>query len=214
MIDPASMAFVSTLLALPVAFTIDPAAPLLVFGLALRAGAIHDPILAGPQFAGFASDGFTAAAAVFYFLHAAADKIPLCAHLFDALGLIGKPLAVALLGFWVQGKLGPAAPLHWIALAAILAGGVPATLALQTLRAKVRLGASVASLGTLHPMISTMDNVAGAGLSWLAFTHPGAALAVIAPAAVVLWLAMRGLVRLARRGAGRMVSPARRNPLP
>lgn len=206
MIDPASTAFVSTLLALPVAFTIDPAAPLLVFGLALRAGAIHDPILLGPQFAGFASDGFIAAAAVIYFLHSAADKIPIFAHLADAAGIVLKPAAVALLGFWVQGKLGARAPLHWIALAAVLAGGVPTTLALQTLRTKVRLGASVASLGALHPVVSTIDNVVGLGLSWLAFTHPGAALAVIAlviaPLAFVLWLALRAAFRIVRKTGG------------
>jgi hypothetical protein len=202
--DANSTAFVAMLFSMPIAFVIDPFAPPLVFGLCLRAHLIHDPVFLGPAFAGFASPEFILIAAALYAAHAVADKVPPIAHLMDLLGLAVKPIAVAFLGFFVANRIDTGNSLHWVTLAAVLAGGVPAAAALQMLRTKVRLAASVATLGTALPVISGVENVAGLALASLAFLRPELALALIVIVGLPLaWLAWK-VTRAAARGAARL----------
>jgi hypothetical protein len=202
--DANSAAFAAMLFSMPVAFVVDPLAPPLVFGLCLRAHLVHDPVLLGPAFVGFASPEFILIAAVLYAGHALADKVPPIAHLMDIIGLAVKPIAVALIGFFVAAKIDAGSALHWITLAAVLAGGVPATAALQALRTKVRLAASVGTLGAALPVISGVENVAGLTLASLAFLRPELALALIVIIGLPLvWLAWK-LTRAAARGAVRL----------
>ena len=199
--DANSAAFVAMLFSMPVAFVIDPFAPPLVFGLCLRAHLIHDPVLLSPAFAGFSSPEFILVSAVLYAGHAMADKVPPIAHLMDILGLAVKPVAVAFIGLFVAAKIDPSSSLHWLTLAAVLAGGVPAAAALQVLRTKVRLAASATTFGAALPVISGVENVAGLTLASLALLRPELALALILIVGLPLaWLAWK-LTRAAARGA-------------
>ena len=193
--------FLAVLMAMPVAFAIDPFAPPLVFGLCLRFHLIHDPTLLGAAFAGFASLPFLVVASGLYAAHALADKVPPIAHVMDAIGLVAKPLAVGFTGFWASGAIDPHSPLHWITLIVLIAGGVPATAAIQALRSKVRLAASGATLGAAIPVISAGENIAGLGLSALAFLQPVLAVVLILVVGLpLLWLSWL-IIHRATQGA-------------
>ena len=199
--DLVNPSFLAILFSLPVAFAIDPFAPPLVLGLCLRFHLIHDPTLLGTAFAGFATWPVLAVSAGLYAAHALADKLPPIAHVMDAIGLVAKPLAVGFTGFWAAGAIDPHSPLHWITLIALIAGGVPATAAIQALRSKVRLASSAATLGAAIPVISTGENIAGLALSAMAFLQPGLAVVVILIVGLpLLWLSWT-LIKRATQGA-------------
>ena len=192
--------FVARLLAIPLALVLDPFAVLLVLGLALRMGWINDPILTRPELAGFASPAFITITGVLYVLHALADKIPPIGHLFDAIGIVAKPLAGAFVGLFLANKLDHGTTIHWIAMAVVLFGGIPAAASLQLARTKVRLAASAGSVGTLHPIASTAENFVALPVSALAVLRPELALALIALIVVpLLWIALRVIRAMARR---------------
>jgi hypothetical protein len=194
--------FVSRLIILPIVFVIDPLAPIVVLAWALRLGWVSDPYFLQPAFAGLATDGFLAFVTVAYIAHALADKVAILAHLMDLIGILLKPVALAFVGLWLAGRFDPASTQHWASLATILVGGVPAAFALQTLRTKFRLGASVGSLGVAHTAISTSETLAGMGLAYLTVLHPVAAAAlVLAVGLPVIWL-----VSVAVRAAGKALS--------
>lgn len=183
--------FICRLLVLPPLFVLDPFAPVVVFAWALRLGWVQDEYLLQPAFAGFASDGFLMIATTVYVVHVLADKVPVIGHALDAIGIALKPLALAFAGFWLANRLDPHSTLHWAALAIILLGGVPATMSLQTLRTKVRLGASVGTLGIVHPAISTMENFGGVILAYLAVMHPAAAVLLVLVVGIpIVWLSI------------------------
>jgi hypothetical protein len=104
---PNDLHLLAQLLALPLAMTIDPFAPFLIFGVCLRLGWITDPHLTRPEFAGFGSPVFLAAAGCLYVLHALADKFPPIGHFFDLVGSILKPLAAAAIGLWLSNRIAP-----------------------------------------------------------------------------------------------------------
>lgn len=202
--------FVARLLAIPLVMVIDPFAPLLVLGIALNLGLVSDPVLNSAAFAGFGHPAFIAVTGALYVSHVLADKVPLFAHTFDAIGLIVKPLAGALVGFWMANKIDPQTTLHWVSIAVVVLGGIPASAGLQFARAKVRVATSAASVGVLHPAVSTIENFVAIPLAALAITQPMIALFVIAILVVpMLWLALRlirGTIRHVRHAGGRMKS--------
>jgi hypothetical protein len=194
--------FVCRLLVLAPIFVLDPFAPLFVLAWALRLGLVADPYLASAQFSGFAGDEFLAVISVLYVAHILMDKVPLIAHLLDGIGLLVKPAAMAFAGLWIADRLDAQSALHWATLVIVLAGGVPMTFGLQALRTKVRLGASVGTLGVAHPAISTAETVAGGVLSYLAVTHPAAALVIVLLIGLpIIWVSMV-TVRAVGRVAG------------
>jgi hypothetical protein len=183
--------FVARLLVLPVAVVIDPVAPLVVLGWSLRFGLIRDPYLSGPAFAGFATDTFLTIVTLLYVTHVLAEKIILLSHALDILSLGLKPLAVAFLGLAYAHRLDSGSTLHWVCLATVIAGGVPAAFGLQLLRTKLRLGASVVTFGIAHPLISTAETGAGLLLAVLAIFQPLAALLLVVAVGVpVIWLSV------------------------
>jgi len=195
--------FVARLLAIPLAMVLDPIAPILVFGMALRMGWITDPVLTSPAFAGFADPMFIAVAGVLYVIHTLADKVPVFAHLFDGIGLLAKPLAGAVVGLWLSSKLNSESTLHWVSMAVVLFGGIPAAAGLQFARSKVRLATSAGSGGFLHPAVSTVENVVAVPVATLAVLRPELALAMVALVVLpALWL-MQRLIRAAIRTAGK-----------
>ena len=207
--DANTAGILAMLLAMPVAFVIDPFAPPLVLGLCLRFHLIHEPALLGPAFAGFASWGFIGVSAALYAAHALADKIPPIAHVMDVIGIAVKPLVVGFVGLWLSHKINVGANLQWVVLAAIFAGGVPAAAALQAFRAKARGAASLVTLGAALPVISAAENVAGLGLTSLILTHPMIAVGVIVIVGLpVLWLTWT-LISQAAKGARSLVEAGR-----
>lgn len=198
--DVNNLEFVARLLALPLALTIDPFAPLLVFGICLRQGWITDPILTGPEFSGFASPEFIAITAVLYVAHVLADKVPVFAHLFDGVGIILKPLAGAFIGLWLTNKIPTDSAVHWYAMAVVLFGGVPAAVSFQLARTKIRLAASAASFGTLHPFLSAAENVVAIPIAMLAVLRPEiAVLIMVAIGIPMMWLLFK-LLKLMGKG--------------
>ena len=207
--DANTAGILAMLLAMPVAFAIDPFAPPLVLGLCLRFHLIHEPALLGPAFAGFAGWPFIGVSAALYAAHALADKIPPIAHVMDVIGLAVKPLVVGFVGLWVSRQINVGPNLHWLVLAAIFAGGVPAAAALQAFRAKARGAASLVSLGAALPVISGAENVAGLGLTSLILTHPLIALTAILVVGVpIAWLTWT-IISRATKGARSLVAAGR-----
>ncbi len=207
--DANTAGIVAMLLAMPVAFVIDPFAPPLVLGLCLRFHLIHEPALLGPAFAGFASWWFIGASAALYATHALADKVPPIAHVMDVIGIAVKPLVVGFVGLWVSHQINVGPNLQWVVLAAIFAGGVPAAAALQAFRTKARGAASLVSLGAALPVISGAENVAGLGLTSLILTHPMIAVGVILAVGVpLIWLTWT-IISQAAKGARSLVEAGR-----
>lgn len=205
---------IARLLILPVVFVVDPVAPLLVFAWATRLGLVTDPALTGPAFAGFGSDAFLICLTAVYLGRVLADKSPLIAHAMDLVGLVLKPLMTAFVGFYLADQLDAGATAHWAALSIVLLCGVPAAFSLQALRAKVRLGASVGTVGLAHPILSTVENVAGMVLAYMAVMHPVAALVLTMAVGIpVVWLstlAVRAAGRTLKAGWRRVASPRNR----
>lgn len=201
------LAFAARLIAIPLALTLDPFAPLLVLGVGLRMGWIQDPLLTRPEFAGFADPIFIAIVGALYLIHALADKLPPFGHLFDAIGLFAKPLAGVVIGLWMTNMLDHGSTLHWVAIAVVMFGGLPAALGLQAARTKVRLAASAGSAGLLHPVASTIESAFALPVAYLAVAYPGLALLVIAVVVVPgMWIALyffRAMIRQARRATTR-----------
>ena len=215
------VAFAARRVAIPLALTLDPFAPLLVLGVGLRMGWINDPILTRPEFAGFAEPGFLMIVGTLYLIHVMADKAPAFGHLFDVIGLFAKPLAGVMIGLWMTNKLDHASTLHWTAIAIVIFGGLPAALGLQATRTKVRLAASAGSAGLLHPVASAIENVVALPVAFLAIVHPGLALLVVAVVVVPgMWIALRifrALVGRARRATEKVKTLYRtrtQKPLP
>ena len=207
--DANTAGILAMLLAMPVAFVIDPFAPPLVLGLCLRFHLIHEPALLGPVFAGFASWWFIGASAAPYAAHALADKVPPIAHVMDVIGIAVKPLVVGFVGLWVSRQINVGPNLHWVVLAAIFAGGVPAAAALQAFRTKARGAASLVSLGAALPVISGAENVAGLGLTSLILTHPMIAVGVILAVGIpLIWLTWT-IISQAAKGARSLVEAGR-----
>jgi hypothetical protein len=208
--DTSDLELLARLLAVPLAMTIDPFAPLLVFGICLRVGLITDPGLLRPELAGFADPVFLTVVGALYVLHVLSDKLPPVAHAYDAIGVVAKPIAGAFVGLWMAGELAPGSALHWTAVALVVCGVLPMVLALQVARAKVRLAASAMSLGAIHPVVSTTESFVALPIAALSILRPEIALLLIAlvvvPALCLAWL----LIKLALRASRRIASPRRR----
>ena len=168
--------YIVRLLGLPIAFALDPFAPVLVFGLALRAGLINDPYLLQPALAGFAGDGFLTLTLVLYVAHVVGDKIPPIAHTLDVIYLVLKPLAAAFVGFWMVSAVDSDGSLHVVALAVAVLGSITLTTGVHATRSTLRLAASAKSLGLLVPLISTIENFAAAVFAGLVIIRPELAL--------------------------------------
>lgn len=195
--------FVARLFGISVAVGLDPLALVLVFGVARRVGAINDPLLMSPAFGAFASDSFLLIVGILYVLHALADKLPFAAHALDAIHVLFKPLAVALIAFSMSNALDYTHTLHIVTLAVIITGSVAVTTAVHVGRSALRLTASVASFGFLHPFISTAENIGALAFSTFVVLRPEIALLLIVLFTVPMYLIVRRATkwRRGRRGA-------------
>lgn len=130
-------------------------------------------------------------------LEMAGDKIPVVDHLLDAVGTVVRPVAGVIGSFVVL----QAWPAPWGQIAAIVLGGL--TLGVHGLKAKTRLGSSVATLGTANPALSIVEDVLALAGTVFALVLPFVALFVVLLAIGLLIRAMSRPGRVATPASGR-----------
>lgn len=212
--DP--IAAYARVLAIPAALALDPFALPFTAGLALKLGWLNDPLLAQPPFDLLQRWDVIMIFGGVYLLHVAADKIPPVAHLFDALGVVAKPVIGGLAAFYVaRGLEGESGAPHSFAYG--LGGfGAIAAFVIHGMRAKVRTTASMTTAGAAHPFISAAENVWAVIFSGLVLWAPLAAAISGLVLAVGTWLFIflalkvtKSVTRFAGGLAGRALSATR-----
>ena len=178
---------------------------ILATGIAMRVGALPLPdhlhsldVLANPWVMGVAA---IAALAEFF-----ADKVAWLDSAWDAVHTVVRPIGGALLALAIVDPGDPANQ----AIAFILGGG--AALAAHGGKAGARAVVNASPEPFSNMVVSTAEDVASAGLLWLAYAHPyiagGIALVLLALTVWLLRLARRVLRRLfGRRSAAPEVTP-------
>jgi hypothetical protein len=166
---------------------------ILATGIAMRVGALPLPdhlhaldVLANPWVMGVAG---IAALAEFF-----ADKVAWLDSAWDAVHTVVRPIGGALLALAIVDPGDPAMQ----AIACILGGG--AALATHASKAGARAVVNASPEPFSNMVVSTAEDVASAGLLWLAYAHPvvagGIALVLIALTVWLLLIARRVLRRL------------------
>lgn len=150
--------------------------PLLALGIAGRVGVIR--LVDSTAWLG--QDLALIALGVATALELAGDKIPIVDHVLDMIGLAVRPAAAwfaayALLGNW---------PAPWGQGAALALGLL--ALAIQGVKAKLRLGSSAVTLGAGNPVLSVAEDLAALALTLSALLVPLAALALLLLLALTL----------------------------
>ncbi|WP_126176069.1 DUF4126 domain-containing protein [Tsuneonella rigui] len=178
---------------------------ILATGIAMRVGALPLPdhlhsldVVANPWVMGVAA---IAALAEFF-----ADKVAWLDSAWDAVHTVVRPIGGALLALAIVDPGDPATQ----AIAFILGGG--AALAAHGGKAGARAVVNASPEPFSNMVVSTAEDVASAGLLWLAYAHPyvagGIALVLLALTVWLLLLARRVLRRLfGRRSAAPEVTP-------
>src|SRR5262245_56964145 len=123
--------------------------PLLLLGLASRAGLIH----LREHAAWLGSDMALLALGVATVVEIAADKIPVVDHVLDMIGTVLRPAAAWLGAFAALS----AWPTPWAQIAALVLG--TAALAVHGAKAKLRLGSSAVTMGHANPFVSMAEDV-------------------------------------------------------
>jgi hypothetical protein len=122
--------------------------PLLALGLAARFGLIH--LRPGAEW--MAGDPALWALGIATVLEVVADKVPVVDHALDAVGTLIRPAAAWLGAFAVlQGWGSP-----WAQIAALMLGA--GALAVHGVKAKMRLGTTVATAGHGNPLLSVLED--------------------------------------------------------
>ena len=131
-----------------------------------------------------------------------ADKIPLVDTMWDTLHTFIRPPAAALLAYTAFGQV----PEAWKIGAALIAGGVALTS--HGAKATTRVAANASPEPFSNWALSTFEDAAAVGLSWLAATHPvltGAIVLVLVTLSALLIWKLWGFFR---RAFARLTSPA------
>ena len=163
--------------------------PLLVLGLAARAGVIE--LRGGAEW--LAGDLALAALWVATVVEIVADKIPVVDHALDAVATVLRPAAAWLGSFAVLSGW----PTPWAQLAAIVLGTMAFTV--HGLKASLRLGSTVVTLGVGNALLSLLDDVFA--LLLLAGAVFGS-VAVLAAIPTFVWLRSRRSAGAAASAAG------------
>jgi hypothetical protein len=148
--------------------------PLLLLGLAARAGLIA--LRANAVW--LASDLALLSLAIATVVEVAADKIPVVDHALDAIGTVLRPAAAWLGAYAVL----QAWPSPWAQIAALALGTT--ALAVHGVKAKLRLGSTLATLGTANPFVSLIED--GLALVTMAIGILVPALAIAIPILLVI----------------------------
>ena len=119
------------------------------------------------------------------------DKIPVVDHVLDVIGTVVRPVAGVVGSFVVL----QAWPAPWGQIAALVLGGL--TLGVHGIKAKTRLGASIATLGTANLALSFVEDVLALAGTVMALLLPFLGLFVVLVAVGLLVRAMRKPGRVA-----------------
>jgi hypothetical protein len=161
--------------------------PLLVLGLAGRAGVVT----VGGSAAWLTQDLALWTLGVAALVEIVGDKVPIVDHALDVVGLVVRPAAGALGAYAALAEWPAPLPLVF----ALVAGS--GALGVQALKAKTRVGSSLLTAGAGNPVLSFAEDLGAFGLTLLAILVPAIALAIVVGGAVALRAAWRRL----RRGA-------------
>lgn len=159
--------------------------PLLVLGLAGRAGVVT----VGGSAAWLTQDLALWTLGVAALVEIVGDKVPIVDHALDAVGLVVRPAAGALGAYAALAEWPAPLPLVF----ALVAGS--GALGVQALKAKTRVGSSLLTAGAGNPVLSFAEDLGAFGLTLLAILVPAIALAIVAAGAVTLRAAWRRLRR-------------------
>ena len=163
--------------------------PLLLLGLAARFGLIH--LRPGAEW--MAGDTALWALGIAAVLEVVSDKVPVVDHALDAIGTLLRPAAAWLGSFAVLSGWGS----PWAQIAALVLGA--GALAVHGLKAKTRLGSTVATAGHANPLLSVLEDSGVLVLVAAAILVPLVALALVLALAwaVARWRARRAAAILA-----------------
>ena len=114
------------------------------------------------------------------------DKIPVVDHVLDSIGTVVRPAAAWLGATAVLSQLGQ----PWSAMLGVVLG--TGSLAVHALKAKTRVGSSVATLGAANPVLSFVEDGTTFGLVASAILAPLIALIGVI---VLIWLLARVMKR-------------------
>ena len=152
--------------------------PLLALGLTARLGLFH--LRPGAEW--MAGDPALWALGIATVLEIASDKVPVVDHALDVVGTILRPAAAWLGAFAVlQGWGSP-----WAQIAALVLGA--GALAVHGVKAKTRLGSTLATAGHANPLLSVLEDSGTIVLVVAALLAPLVALALVV---VLVWAVRR-----------------------
>ncbi len=136
------------------------------------------------------------AAGVLFFIEFFADKIPYGDSVWDAIHTLVRPAAAAGLGWGIFNTQ----PATMQAIAALLAGTVALTS--HGAKATTRAAANTSPEPFSNIILSVIEDVLAAGLTWLAMAHPVVTAFIVVVLLGLAVLIIRGLVRFFKRTLG------------
>ena len=158
--------------------------PLLILGIGVRTGFVQ----LAPAGQWIATTPVLITLAWATVIELAADKVPALDHALDAVSTVIRPLAAAAAAWCAFTGLHPALT---VAAALVLGGGA---FGVHIAKAKLRIGTSLLTFGTLNGFVSLVEDAFALGLAAMAILAPIAAFI-----AVVLFATL--ILRVARRAA-------------
>jgi hypothetical protein len=164
-----------------------------VLGLCARYNLVAVP----DQFRAFGHPAVIAVAVALYLIEFVADKIPWVDSLWDAVHTIVRPLGGALVAVTTLGH----APAGMEAAAALLGGSVAMTSHLT--KAGTRAAANTTPEPFTNWLLSLGEDVFAIGFTYVAITHPLAALAVAVVLLAVIVMSASALIRAIKKRMAR-----------
>jgi hypothetical protein len=168
-----------------------------VLGLLHRLDVLHLPAALEP----LSHPAIIAIATALYVAEFAADKVPAFDTVWDAVHTFVRVPAAVVLAFAMLGDV--AEP--WRSAAALLGGTV--ALSAHGLKAGTRLAANTSPEPFSNWVLSFGEDLAVAGILWMAANHPVLSLLVAAGVLLVAALSLRWMLRTLRRLFGRRPVP-------
>jgi len=118
-----------------------------------------------------------------------ADKIPVVDHVLDSIATVIRPVAAWVVSFGVLTPLGQ----EWAgALATVLAGGA---FGVHALKAKARVGSTLATVGTANPFLSAIEDAIALTLTLVGILAPILALLFLV---LLVWVGIKVLRKVSR----------------
>jgi len=124
----------------------------------------------------------------FAVVEAVADKIPYIDLVWNALHTFIRIPAAALLAYQAGNQLSPAEHVLVTAVAAVVAG------ISHTAKTSARVAVSASPEPVSNAVLSTLEDIAAAGVTWLATVHPYLSAGIVVAALVMMVLLVRKIV--------------------